>query len=452
MKKSTLKKMMTGVVVCGTMLTLAACGNSGSQADSKGSGTGDAAKKEEIVETDKLVVWTSANQVKASSEQWGADNNKDVQVVLTPTADFQTKLKQGVSDPKTAPDVFVVTKDSVKEWVDKPGVSLNISEVFADEAADYKKNAYKELVELGTDSKGNLRGFTAEYPVGMMFFNREVSEKVLGTQDLTEVAKAMSSEKKWIEVNDKLQKEYGGKVKLFGTMQNVNNMLFAQRQKPFVENDTFTITQDIADWFDTAKVIHDNKMYLEKGEGDAYFAGFNNDNFFIDFLPSWGFNSKIRPQITDKEGSGNWGMTSPTYAYNRGGSYFFITEQAANKKNAWEYIKSQTVNQDTLIEDQFTKLGYPSSKTAAQALVDKNYVEPLLGNQDVFGEYQKQATIQEKEYKDIVTKYDVNLVKFLGDLLDAYGSGSVSRKDALKELGDQMTSAYPELTVKEDYK
>jgi hypothetical protein len=66
--------------------------------------------------------------------------------------------------------------------------------------------------------------------------------------------------------------------------------------------------------------------------------------------------------------------------------------------------------------------------------------------------YSKQAAVQEKESKDTVTKYDGAILGFIGDLIKDYGAGNVTKDAALQKLGQQVKSAYPDLTVKYNYK
>lgn len=444
MKQKMLKKLLLGTLVGVSMVSLAAC--------SGGTDNTQESKKADTSDDKPIVVWTQGDAIKQDAEAWAKENNVEVSVVVIPFADLQTKLKQSIQDPKTAPDVFAVTKDYVKDWVDRD-VALDLTDEFPDDVKDYSDQTYKDLVSLGSDKDAHLRSVTAEYPVGMMYYNRDIAKKILGTDDPEKVAEAVDSVDKWQDIYDKLNDAYDGKVKMFGTTLGVNRMIYQQREKPYVVDDTFTVTQQIADIFEVDKGIYDNKMFLaENTETDAYFAGFNNDGFFLDFLPSWGFSSKVRPQIEGKDGAGKWGITAPTFVYNRGGSFFFISKVSTQPEKAWELVKGISVDPDKLVDVQKVKVGFSSSKEANQKLVDTNYEEPLLGNQNVYEAYAKQAEIQEQDTKDVVTKYDGEIESFINDALINYGNGSLSKEEAIKGIGDQVTSAYPELTVKYDYK
>lgn len=461
MKKSSLKRMFTGGMAVAMAVTMLGCGknadSSASNTAKSKSGTKNSSTsaKSDDAKAEKdgdgpLVIWTQGNSIKEDAEAWGAANGVDVDVVVIPFADLQTKLKQQITDPKTAPDVYAITKDYVKDWVER-GVNLDLSEEFPDDAKNYIDNTYKDLVALGSDDKGDLQAVTAEYPVGMMYYNREIAKNILGTADPDEVGKALSDVDQWPDLYEKINDAYSGKIKMFGTTQNLNKMLSNRREKPYVKDDVFTVTKDMANIFEINKQIYDDKMFLTEKEDDAYFSGWNTDAFFVDFLPSWGYSSKFKPQVDGKEGAGKWGMTTPPYAYNRGGTYFFITKTTSHKNNAWDLVKGISVDTQKLVDVQKGKDGFASTKEANKILVDSGYEEPLLGNQKVFEEYQKQAAIQEKLPTDVVTKYDGDIESFMNDAVINYANGSMSLDDAIKGLGTQVQSAYPELTVKYNY-
>ncbi|WP_125605109.1 extracellular solute-binding protein [Lapidilactobacillus bayanensis] len=451
MKKSFWKHLIIASTILLSTAVLTACSSSSKDSSSK-SGSASAAKVTDEDKKGPITIWTSSNVMKESAEKWAKKAGKTVKVVVVPTVDFDKKLKQQVNDPSTAPDVFIVSRDFVKDWAARTSVTVNYSETFKSDAAKYKKNTFNDVYQLGLDPKGNLVGMTGEEPIGMMFYNRKIAKDILGTDDPAEVAKSLNTLDKWKTVNNKLKAKYDGKTKLFGNTVDSTNLLFAQRKTPYVKNNTFTITKDMAKIFDTTKTWYQDKMFVSQAEDEAYQAGYNSNTFFVSFLPTWGFSSKLVPQITDKSGAGNWGVTQPTMSYARGGSYFFMTKTSKHKKSAWNYIKSQTVNTDNLYNDQKSKVGYPSSKLAAKKLVDSGYKEPLLGEQKVYDMYAKQQKVQDAAYKDIVTKYDSTVSGFMGDLIKDYGAGNITKEQALKKLGDEVKGAYPELTVKNAYK
>lgn len=448
MKKGFWKQLILMSVVLLSSASLVACSK-----NSKSASQSSAVAKTVKDENDgALTVWTTSNTMKLNAEKWADQNNKKVKVVIVPYADFDTKLKQQVSDPATAPDVFIVSRDFVKGWEKRSSTVLNLSKSFPKDVATYKKNAFSTIAKLGEIDNGDLVTVSAENPVGMMFYNRKIAKEILGTDDPEKVAAEMSSVSKWQKVNEKIQDKYGNKVKLFGTTADTLNMLSQQRTKPYVQNKVFTVDKSLSQLFDRANMLYKDKMFVTQDEDEAYQSGFNANTFFVEFLPSWGFSSKVMPQIKDKDGAGNWGVTQPTESYSRGGSFYFITQTSKHKKTAWNYVRSQTIDTKTLFDTQKSIVGYPSSKVAAKKLVDSNYEEPLLGNEKPFAMYQKQALVQEKNSKDIVTEYDGAIVNFTGSLVKDFGAGNITKEQALKKLGEQVKSAYPDLTVKYDYK
>jgi len=433
------KKVIAGIL--GLSLMLTACGG-GSSTTSTTSTT--AASK---AADSAITIWVHANSFKTRAEDYAAATGNEVNVVLIPYDDFQTKLKQSITDPKTTPDLFIISRDFAREWVEASSAITNLSQEFPDDIADYQAGTYESLVTMGSND-GGIYGITAEYSPGMMFYNREVAEKLLGTQDEEEVAKAISSEEKILELNELLKAEYGGTIKLFGTFYNVASFYFNSRVEPWVKDGVMTVTDEIDHFMDWSKTVYENDMILAEGEDDAYFNGYAQGNFMLDPLPTWGFNSKVKPQVKDS-GTEIWGATTPYIPYVRGGSFFFIPQASSNKQGAWETVKYMALDDDNLYDYCTSTLSLSSSKSVNQKLADNDYKEPLLGGQAIFKSYNAESVNVEAKFKDSTntTKYDGFIAEFLRDIARDYATGKVTKEEAYKDFKLRLESAYPEITV-----
>ena len=463
MKMKMRSRLIAGLL--GLMMLLSACssGTSNTATDSKAtekttektteettetSVAADTAQTQDTTDVEKITIWVHANSFKTRAEDYAAATGNEVEVVLIPYDDFQTKLKQSITDPKTTPDLFIISRDFAREWVEAGSAITNLSKAFPDDMATYEANTYASLLAMGSNDDGDVYGVTAEYSLGMMFYNREVAEKLLGTQDEAEVAKAISSEEKILELNELLKAEYGGDVKMFGTFYNIASFYFNSRVEPWVKDDVMTITDEIDHFMDWAKIVYDNDMILAEGEDDAYFNGYAEGNFMLDPLPTWGFNSKVRPQVVD-DGIEIWGVTSPYIPYIRGGSFFFIPEASANKEAAWEAVKYMGLDEDNLYSYCLSALSLAANKSVNEKLVDNDYKEPLLGGQAIFKTYLAATADVEAKYGDSTntTKYDGFIAEFLRDVAKDYATGKVTKEEAYKDFKLRLESAYPEITV-----
>ena len=450
--KKNIKKFSLGLATVSALsLGLFGCGN-----DSESASDSNTEKNSEIAVVDTasdkpLKFWTTSNAIKSRIEEYTKENGEEVDTIVIPYADFQVKLKQSISDPATTPDVFVVSRDFVRDWVETPGAILNLSEVFPDDTDAYVKNTYSNFVDLGSQD-GSLYSVTGEFPVGMMLYNRTASKEILGTEDPEQVGGLLDSKEKLIAVNEKLKETYDGSVKLFGTFQNMSTMLFTSRTEPWVTDNIFKVDKFTDEFMDWAKVVYDNDMILTEMEDDAYFSGYQTGKFMLDYLPTWGYRVKAKPQI-EKINEAGWGITSPMVPYIRGGSYFMISSASQNQTKAWEIIKHLSIDEDEMVKYNKETLDLSSNKDVNEELVNYDYKEPLLGGQEIFKTYAAEINIVDETFGDtsVVTKYDGAVIEYLRGAAVSYATGKSSKENALKDFKQQLESAYPEITVELNY-
>ena len=458
------KKIQKLAVTLASVMLLAACGKTATEPNTPA--VPETVTTQPVVETPEelpdntgelpeqerpIIVWTQGQAIKNQAEAWAEANGVDVEVVVIPHADLQMKLRQSVQDPSTAPDVFAITRDFVRDWTERYDFVVNLDAMFPADAAYYRANAFDDLVMLGTGADGALRGVTAEYPVGMMYYNIAMAREIFGTDDPEEVTKAMSDIDNWEETYVALKEAYGGDVKMFGLTLNVNTMLYNQRLNPYIENDVFTLTPEIMRAFEVNKVIYDHGMFIDENtETTAYTSSWSEERFFIDFLPSWGFGSRYKANVEGTSAEGNWAITMPPLPYARGGSFFFIPTASSQPEWAWELIKGISVDPETLFNNQFAINGFSSNGEANDLLIATGHEETLLGGDNrIFEAYRRASIPQEAMMKDrdVVTPFDGEVQRILNEAIIAYASGQFTLEQALDMVEDDITAAWPNVTV-----
>ena len=398
-------------------------------------------------EDDGITVWVHAQGVKTRLEGYAEASGNQINVVMIPVEDFQVKLKQSVLDPKAAPDLFVIAKDYAREWVEVDGAVANLSAEFPEDISAYQANTYDSLFVIGTHD-GDAYGVTSEYTPGMMFYNRRLANELFGTDDDVEVGRLIASEQQILELNDRLQEMYGGSVKMFGTFLNVSAMYFNARVDPWVVDNVMKITPEIEAFFDWSKTVWENDMVMAVGEEDSYFNSTAQGTHLLDPLPTWGFLSKIRPQIADP-GTELYGVTTPYLTYTRGGSYWFIPEVSTKKAETWEAIKYLLMDEDVLTQYCLDNLALTSNRHVTNALAESDHREPLMGNQQIFKTYHEEIPTIEAKFGDSinVTRYDGTISEHLRAVAVDYGTGKVTLDQAYNDFKTRIESAYQELTV-----
>lgn len=432
------KKVILGSASILAAGLLAACGNSGNSEEVK--------ESTEVTSSDKPIkFWTSSSSFEERALAYAEEAGLDIEVTFIPVADIQTKLKQSITSPSTSPDVFAVGRDFVSDWTQNPEVVVNLSETFGDELAVYEDASYQTFLSTGS-AEDSIYGITDQFPVGMMYYNRDVAMEVLGTDDYQEVASQLDSFDKIIALNDKLPEG----VKMFGTFQNLSIANFTSRTEPWVnENNELIIDSFFHDYMELSKTLYEEGMILSEVENDVYFSGYQTGSFFLDYIPTWGYRSKVKPQIEEANATANWGITYPTVDYLRGGSYYFISEASENKAGAWELIKGMALNEDNLTDFYSEVYDLSALTTVNERLYESKITEEGLGGQEIFKVYGEQAERVSETFGDAapISIYDFSVNEFLRVAAVNYATGHMTKEEALEDFTAQFTSAYPEITV-----
>lgn len=432
------KKVLLGLTATTTLALLAACG-SGDNAE-EGTASELTGSTEETIK-----FWTSSSSLEERALAYADANGLDLEVTFIPNDDIATKLRQSITDPSTTPDVFSVSRDFSAEWIENSNTIVNLSETFPEDMDYYTENAYPTFVNVGSDDNGSVFGVTAEFPVGMMFYNREIAQEVFGTDDYEEVASQLDSWDKVIEANSKLPDG----TKMFGNLVNATNAIVGSRQQPWVVDEEFVVNDWIDNYMETVKTFYEEDMILAENEDDIYFSGYQTGSFFLDYLPTWGYRSKARPQLEQDTAESSWGVTYPTVDYIRGGTYYFISEAANNKVGAMEIIKGMALNEEALIDYNYEYLDLSSLQPVNEVLFDSGVVSEELGGQEIFEVYGEQAERVSAEFGDAApnTKYDFAIGGFVRNAAVSYATNKMTKEEAIQNIITETGNAFPQLTI-----
>jgi maltose-binding protein MalE len=437
-KMKKFKKVLFGLTAVTALTLITACGS--------GEGTEEGTASELSGSTeDPIKFWTSSSSLEERAMDYADANELDLEVTFIANDDISTKLRQSVQDPSTTPDVFAVSRDFSAEWIENSNAIVNLSETFPEEMEYYTENAYPTFVNVGSDDNGDVYGVTAEFPVGMMFYNRDVAQEVFGTDDYQEVASQLDSWDKVIEVNEQLPDD----IKMFGTLVNVTNALVGSRQEPWVVDEEFVIDEWIENYMELVKTFYEEDMLLSEEENDVYFSGYQTGSFFLDHLPTWGYRSKAKPQLEQDTTEANWGVTYPTESYIRGGTYYFVSEAANNKVGAMELIEGMALNEEALVDYNYEYLDLSSLQPVNEVLFDSGVTSEELNGQEIFQVYGEQADIVNEEFGDAApnTRYDFSIGAFVRNASVSYATNNMTKEEAVENIISETSNAYPELTI-----
>ncbi|MDD2958941.1 MAG: ABC transporter substrate-binding protein [Lachnospiraceae bacterium] len=408
----------------------------------------------------KLVIWTLSNDLKQFAGHY-CENHPDVQIetVVIAPADYPTKVQAAMRGRQAEPDI-IVGEPQMLETMYEAGYFEDLNQEPYN-AQDYADQEVDYAWQIGQDADGIQRAITYQITPAGVFYRRDIAEKVFGTSDPEEIGK-LFADYDTIKTTGQTLKDAG--YKIFASEGEMN---YWAGDSAWVVDGKLNVDQDRKDYMDLCVYLYQNDMtaYVDAwsttwynamaGEipvidadtsvwDDAAMAeaekSGNTTEVFAYGLPTWG-TLVMRDNVKDL--SGQWGVCSgPSYGFG-GGTYIGISALSENKDLAWDFLKSTTLDADTLNWWVDVSEGDVVSflPVLEQHKDDENQV---YGGEKLYDFFLKQA---EGIDTSRITKYDEPLKKAWGEAITAIKTGTMDEESAISNFYDVVESTYPELTV-----
>lgn len=428
-----MKKFLTLLLALAMVLSLAACGTDAPAPEGSDS---PSASADPASLSGTLEVWSSGEELGRFVEGFN-ELYPDVTVNITvvPNADFLAKLTPTLASGQGVPDIFTGESDYVKYLVD----SGYWDDLEADPYNADTSDVWDYVVSVGTDDGGILRALSFQASPGSVMYRRDMARDVLGTDDPDEVAAMLTDEAAMLEVAAKL-KESG--IKMFASWQDIFNMEFSNRAEPWVVDGKLIIDESMLSFMDTAKTITDNGYDLGVDPwAPEWTAAVDSADTFCYVLPSWGYQSVVKPGAV--ETAGEWAMCQGPIPYVKGGTWLGIYKDSPNKALAWAFLSYCCLNSEAQ-QAYATEYGeYVSLKSADEVLAE-GPGEEVLGGQNPFAFYNAQMELLPA---DLMTAYDGTINNAFLSATKNYATGAMTKDEAVAQFKADVANAYPELTI-----
>ena len=252
----------------------------------------------------------------------------------------------------------------------------------------------------------------------------------------------LSSNQAMLDVAKKLKDGSGGKIKMFASWQDIFNMQFSNRSSGWVKDKKLVISDSMTEFFDIAKSIVQNGYDLNTDPwSPAWMAAVESDDTFCYVLPTWGYQSVVKPAA--KNTKGQWGLAEGPVPYVKGGTWVGIYKSTPKKDLAWKFVEYATCNADGQKEYSKQYGEYVSTISADQDMA-KGAGEDTLGGQNL---YQFYNSLMEKIPTDCMTQYDQQINSAYLNAVKAYATGKLDKAGALKQFKADVKTAYADLSV-----
>lgn len=463
MKKSRICFALTAALAVG-LLSACGGGTSSGGAASGGAASGESSASEEgkII---NIYVWNDEWQGKFNDNYPEVDstsNDKsitylkdgtEVHWIINPNQDgvYQQKLDEALQKQDSAAaddkiDMFLVEADYALKYIDPDvNVAVPISELGI--TADDISNQYKYTQEAVTTADGEIRGLSYQATPGMLVYRRSIAQAVLGTDDPETVGAAVADWDKFYETAGKMKDAgyymYSGRADTYRVYSN-------NVSAPWVDGSNVVVDPNMMNWVERS--MEDTQNGINHKVGGQWTDEWNKDmgpdsKVFCFFLPAWGLDVCIKPNVTDTDAAEDWAVCPAPQSFYWGGTWLIACQGTDNMGHIKDIMLKMTADTD-ILRSLAENNGEMSND---QPLMDELAESPdfgidLLGGQNYIGVLSKAAANISLAN---VSPYDQGCTEEFQNAFGDYFNGVIDLDTAKANFETAIHERYPELAAGE---
>jgi hypothetical protein len=437
------------------------------------------AEEEAMDEKVVLDFWSFTNELNTMAVAYEGQNpNVDVvytQIPMT-AGEYQTKLLSSLGTDE-APDMIALEAAFVKEYVESDFLA-DIGDLmqYAEEAG-----TYQFVLDVGTDD-GVTKAYAFQATPGAVFYRRSLAQEYFGTDDPAEIQELFKDFESFAAAAAVIKEESGGDTYTVASSGDFTNPFFANREQPWVVDNTLTVDPMVEEYVKIAKLFRDEGYEAQATQWqEGWFAGMNDTlvdaegnskQIFAYFLPTWGLPYVLAPNAVAADGSsdtsGDWGVIEGPLPYQWGGTWIGALAESDNLEEAKDFIRFATLDMEHLKnwatgvytneylkaidpevpDDQAQAPGdFVSSQVVVEEIIplfDDSELSQFLAGQNSYAGF---AAAAPSVNARLMQGSDDAIQRAMNDPMTAYLNGEITEEEMWAQWKDAVRIEYPDLII-----
>ncbi len=221
-----------------------------------------------------LNLWSFTNEIMTMAIAYEGKNPEvDIKYTMIPmtNGEYQTKLKAALGTTD-APDIIALEASFVKQFVESDMLA-DLGELLpVAEAAQ----TYPFVLDVGSN-EGVTKAFAYQATPGALFYRRSLAKEYFGTDDPAEIQALLSDFDKFTEAAAVIKEKSGGDTYMVASSGDFQNPFFANREQPWVVDDTLIVDPMVNKYVEIAKLFRDEGYEAQATQWqEGWFAGMND--------------------------------------------------------------------------------------------------------------------------------------------------------------------------------
>ena len=369
----------------------------------------------------------------------------DVNIITIPHTDnaYLTKLTSTIRSGVNAPDIYLAEAASVKKLC-----NMDYYEDLSQEpynAEEFTKKMVPYTVNLGRNDKDNsIRALTWQATPGGFFYKRSLAKQYLGTDDPDKIQNMMTNMDDFLAMGEKIKSESNNSTTLLPSYVELLNVILANRQHGWIENNTLVIDPVMLKYIDLAEQIRSNGLDINAKQWTPNWTNsMNSSEVFGFMLPTWGLSNTL--QLNAPNTKGDWAFVEAPNPYYWGGTWIGMYKNGKNKDLSWLFIKFLTTNTDFLYQYAKDSGDFVNNTDIQEKISNSSDGEnEFVNGQNVYKIYSKLVS---NINTNILTEYDEVLNTKWRDIVDSYMSGKISKNEIIPNFKQAVKDEYPSINI-----
>ena len=405
----------------------------------------------------RITVWVYSEEYRTELEDFLRSTplklGFEASVRAVSSTEFETELHKAIESGKDIPDVFMLSPDVIKEYVESD-LTADIGELGL-QITDGMFFPY--VVEAATDEHGRIKAVGWQADPGVFMYRRSMAKVYLGTDNPDQIQEMVGDWDGFYATAQTVYEKSDGKTRMLAGQEELLRPFLASDDQPWVRDGCLVFSSRKRAYVDyMQKMVSNHLLYTAEQWSEAWVSGISDSQSVFGYFSSGiGMLYVMKKACGGKmkgEGSyGDWAVVPGPADYCWGGSWFAPYSGSKYKREAGEFITLFTgCTDDETLLDQSTKYFRTTGEFAASRQVvssirfDPQFEDTFIGGQNY---YQQLSIAAEDITMRNLTVYDSGIGGIFNTYMNQCAGGLKTPEQAVSDFKTSVRVAFPEITV-----
>lgn len=404
-----------------------------------------------------ITVWVYSEEYRQALENYLKNLPLKVgfkaQIRTINASDFKSELDKALADGDGMPDVFMLSPDNIKSYV-QSDLTADVTSLGLSPDEDH---FFPYTLQAARDSNGVCKAVGWQADPGVFMYRRSMAKVYLGTDNPDEIQAMVKDWDTFYDTARKVYQQSGGKTRMLAGPEDMMKPFLASDNSPWVVNGSLILSNRKMDYVSyMGKLAQEHLIYHAEQWSEAWLRGISDSQSVFGYFSSGICMQYVMKQacggVMKGDGSfGDWAVIPGPASYCWGGSWLAAWSGSQQKEAAGEFIGLFTAcTQDEERLEQSIRYFRTTGEFAASSEVvshirfDPQFEDSFIGGQNY---YQQLAIAAADIDMSCLTVYDSTIESIFKSCMNEYAGGLKSSQQAISDFKTSVKVAFPEMST-----